>query len=203
MKILFIHASAGAGHFKAAEALYGGVKKLNRHDVVFVDALDYSSPFFKKLYTGTYFFLISKMPRLWGWCFGVLDIACLQPLVRFVRRVYNGLNTRKLHQFLCDEQFDYIFSTHFLSTEVSCALKRSGKIASRVVTIITDYDVHKIWLADGVDHYVVATDWTKGKLRNLGVDENRILACGIPTDQKFSVVADTNALKMKLGLPWG
>ena len=38
MKILFIHASAGAGHLKAAEALYNGMKNLPEHEATFVDA---------------------------------------------------------------------------------------------------------------------------------------------------------------------
>ena len=105
MKILIIHASAGAGHFKAAESIYSGIKKSTGHDAVLVDALDYSSPFFKKLYTGTYYFLISKLPWLWGFFFWLLDIDCLQPLVRFVRRIYNTINTGKLHRFLKEEQF--------------------------------------------------------------------------------------------------
>jgi len=66
MKILVIHASAGAGHRKAAEALYNGLKNFSAHNVVLIDALDYSSPLYKKLYQGTYTFLITRVPSLWG-----------------------------------------------------------------------------------------------------------------------------------------
>jgi len=163
MKILVIHASAGAGHLKAAESLYNGIRNLTEHDVVLVDALDYSSPFFKKLYTGTYFFLISKIPWLWGFFFWILDRRWLQPLIRFVRRLYNRINAGKLHQFLREERFDYIFMTHFMPTEVAAALKRSKNISAQLVTMITDFDVHKIWLAQGIDRYCVASDWTKEK----------------------------------------
>lgn len=200
MKILVIHASAGAGHFKAAEALFNGIKQLTGHDVVLVDALDYTSPFFKKLYKGFYFFLISKIPDVWGFFFWLLDIPRLQPLVRVVRRFYNACNAAKLHRFLQEGCFDYIFMTHFMPVEIAAALKRKGRTSSKLITIVTDFDVHKIWLADGVDYYAVACDWTKDKLQQLGVAEERILISGIPTDEKFSLSRDISALKIKLGL---
>ena len=50
MKVLIIHASAGAGHTKAAEALFNGIKTSNRHEVTLIDALDYTSPLYKRIY---------------------------------------------------------------------------------------------------------------------------------------------------------
>jgi processive 1,2-diacylglycerol beta-glucosyltransferase len=200
MKILVIHASAGAGHFKAAESLYNGIRKSTEHNVVLADALDYSVPYFKGLYKKTYFFLVSKTPWLWGFFFGLLDIGWLQPVVRFARRLYNLANTGKLHRYLRDERFDYIIMTHFMPTEVAAALKRSKRISSRLITVITDFDVHRIWLADGIDHYCVASDWTKAKIEKLGVAGERVRVSGIPTDEKFAALADIGALKEKLGL---
>lgn len=200
MKILFIHASAGAGHFKAAEALYRGLKKESGHDAVLVDALDYSSPRFKKFYKWTYYTLISRFPWVWGFFFWAANISWLQPLIRLSRRVYNGLNTRKLCRFLQEERFDYIFTTHFLPAEVTGALKRSGRISSKLVTVITDFDVHRIWLSKQTDFYAVATEWTKEKLQKLGVAPQRIIISGIPTDEKFAAFVDIRALKKKLEL---
>ena len=57
MKILVVHASAGAGHQKAAEAVVNGIKKYTAHEVTLLDALDLTSSSFKKLYRGTYLFL--------------------------------------------------------------------------------------------------------------------------------------------------
>jgi processive 1,2-diacylglycerol beta-glucosyltransferase len=200
MKILFIHTSAGAGHFKAAEALYRGIRKESGHDTVLVDALDYSSPFFKKFYKWIYYTLISKLPWMWGFFFGAANIFWLQPLVRSARRIYNACNTLKLRRFLQEEQFDYIFATHFLPAEVAGALKRSGRISSKLVTVITDFDVHRIWLSESTDFYAVATDWTKEKLRKLGVAPERIIVSGIPTDEKFAAFVDIRALKKKVEL---
>src|SRR5258708_7775945 len=120
MKILVIHATAGAGHKKAAEAIFHGLKAKGKHDARLVDALDYTNPFFKNTYPTSYAFLVTRLPWAWGFFFGLLDIPWMQPLVHLVRRLYNGFNAQALQKFLIQEQFDCVVTTQFLSAEV-CA----------------------------------------------------------------------------------
>ena len=96
MKILVIHATAGAGHKKAAEAIFHGLQAKGGLDAHLVDALDYTNPFFKKTYPWFYGFLVTRLPWAWGFLFGLLDIPWMQPLVRIVRRLYNGFNAQSL-----------------------------------------------------------------------------------------------------------
>jgi len=200
MKILFIHASAGAGHLKAAEALYLTSQTMPGHEAVFVDALDLCSTFYKKSYRKTYAVLISNLPSIWGMAFALLDIPWLQLLIRRFRRLYNWINARKVQEYMQREKFDAIVSTHFMPTEISAALKRKGLIQSKVITVVTDFDVHRIWLAEGVDYYTAASEWTKKKLISLGIPENKIVVTGIPTNEKFSAQPDIAELKRSLGL---
>lgn len=200
MKILVIHASAGAGHFKAAEALYHGLKKSSSHEAVLADALDYTSPFFKNFYKKSYAFFVSRVPWLWGFFFYLLDISGLQPLIRSARRLYNTVNAAPLHAFLDREDFDYILTTHFLPAEVVSALKRKKRIRAKLVTVITDFDVHKIWLTPETDIYVVASAWTQERLKALGVPPQKVCAFGIPTAEPFAGVYDMAEAKKSLGL---
>ena len=62
MKILVVHATAGAGHKKAAEAIFNGLKAKGGFDARLVDALDYTNPVFKKSYPGVYSFLVTCLP---------------------------------------------------------------------------------------------------------------------------------------------
>ena len=200
VKILVIHASAGAGHRKAAEALYNALKKDKRFDARIVDALDYTSPWYKATYAGSYSFMITWCPWLWAFFFGLIDYPWLLPTVRMMRRINNSLNAQPLERFLKEEQFDYIFSTHFFPIEVVGALKRKKVIQSRAICVITDFDVHSIWLAPGVDYYTVACEVTKKKLQHFGIDDSQIKVTGIPTDEKFASPKDIPALKRTLGL---
>ena len=190
MKILVIHASAGAGHLKAAQAIYDALKKNVSFDVVFADALDYTSPSFKKFYQRTYILLVTGMSWLWGFFFELLDRPWIQPVMRSTRRFYNGFNARRLNAFLKDRDFDYVVTTHFLPSEVVAALKRTGEIRSKLITVVTDFDVHRIWLNPETDHYAVASEWTEQKLQQLGVAKEKIRVTGIPVDEKFARPAD-------------
>ncbi|MBF0479699.1 MAG: hypothetical protein HQL26_09480 [Candidatus Omnitrophica bacterium] len=203
MKILVIHATAGAGHQKAAEAVTNALKKYTGHEIVCVDALDYTSPAFKKLYCKSYFFLVSKVPLLWQIFFGFLDWPIAQPLMWIGRRIYNGINAGKLHRYLIQEQFDWVISTHFMPIEVVSALKQTDKIKSKLIACVTDFDVHRIWLGSGVDCYAVATEWSKRKIVRMGVHANKVFVTGIPTDEKFATPKNVGELKYKLGVEAG
>jgi len=200
MKILVIHATAGAGHKKAAEAIYHGLQAQGRHEAHIVDALDYTNPFFKKSYPWFYSLLVTRLPWAWAFFFALLDLPWMQPIVHVVRRIYNRINAHGLEKFLIKEQFDAIIVTQFLSAEVSAYLKRTGKIKSKVICVVTDFDVHRIWVNEGIDCYTGACDYTKTKLISLGVPAENVFATGIPTDAKFSRPVDKEALKKKLGL---
>ena len=198
MKILVIHATAGAGHKKAAEAIYNGLLRHTTHHAQIVDSLDYTNPFFKDSYPKTYVFLVTKLPILWQFFFGVLDIPLLQPLVHLTRRFYNGINTIKLVKFLKAEDFDVIITTHFMSAEVSAYLKRTGQIHSKVICTVTDFDVHRIWINQGIDLYTCASDYTKKKIESLGVNPKNVFVTGIPTDEKFALNVDKVQMRQKL-----
>lgn len=200
MKVLVIYATAGAGHRKAAEAVYNGLQSRPDWNISLVDSLDYTSSFYKQLYSATYTFLITRIPWLWGIIFRILDWGWVRPLVLLVRRGQNCLNGQALEKFLEKEQFDYIVSTHFFPNEVTSHLKQRGRIKSKIIAIITDYDVHSIWLAKGIDHYCGACEFTVAKFRELGIPADKALLTGIPTDAKFAAVHDVPALKRQLGL---
>jgi len=200
MKILVTYSSAGAGHLKAAEAVYKELQEREGVSVVFVDALDYTSESFKNSYRGGYSFLIAKASWLWGLAFAICDIPWLQGLFKYVRKYYNGFFANNFEEYLIKEQFDCILSTHFLPTEVSSRLKKNQEISSKLITIITDFDVHRIWLADYVDYYAVACQHTKEKLIRLNVDKKKIVITGIPIDKCFTKSYDISDLRIKLGL---
>ncbi len=203
MKILVIHATAGAGHKKAAEAVFHGLQAKGGHNALLVDALDLTNPFFKSSYAPVYTFLVTRLTWAWGFLFGALDIPVLQPLVRGIRRVYNGFNAQALQKFMVKENFDAVITTHFLSAEVCAYLKRTGKIKSKIICVVTDFDVHRIWVNEGIDLYTGATEYTKNKLISLGVPSDKVFVTGIPTDPKFTNHPDTAAIKQKLGLKDG
>ena len=168
--------------------------------VDFVDALEHTNPFFRKAYTHGYEFMVGKLPKLWAVFFELTDQEWFQPIFRATRRLYNGLNTGPLVRFIKDGHYDVIVTTHFLSTEVCGWLRRTGQINAKFFTMVTDYDVHRIWRVEGVDVFLVASDFTKGRLVEMGVDAGRVIVTGIPVDEKFIKPRGKEEMRRKLGL---
>ncbi len=200
MKIIVVHASAGAGHSKAAEAIYDALKgHLGPKEIRIIDVLKESTPVFRFTYRG-YSFLVRHAVFLWGFLFRFTSLKPLQFFIRPIALITNLINLRGfLRLLICDDP-DFVISTHFLPSEITAYIRRKGKIKSRLITVITDYGVHPFWLAGGTDKYIAASSTTKEQLLHLGIKEESILVSGIPVGQRFSLKYDKGILLNKFKL---
>lgn len=201
MKVLIVHASAGAGHRRAAEAIYNYLKEDSPDlDLVLLDALDKTNALFKFDYTKGYSFLIKYATTLWHWAFWATDFRFLRPISRRIARIINCINSQRLIRYFIQENPEVIISTHFLPSELAAALKKKNKITSKLITIITDYGVHPFWVSAGTDLYVVAAEFTKNRLIMEGVGVEKISVLGLPFDPKFLQHFDRSILCHKIGI---
>lgn len=201
MKIFIVYASAGAGHFKAAEAVYNHIKNTcNQIDVKLVDILEKANPVFRFNYNWGYSHLITNMPLVWQFAFWLTSNRSLRFLTRPVASVINKLNTKEFAKVLIHENPDCIISTHFLPSEIVAYLKKDKRITSKLVTVITDFQVHPFWIEPETDIYVVASDFTKKLLIFEGVEETKIKEFGIPIDAKFLQKFNRQTLCERFGI---
>jgi len=201
MYVLIVHASAGAGHRRAAEAVFNHLAE-SRPDLKLkiVDVLDKTNALFKFDYTVGYSFVIKYMVSLWNFAFWLTEFKLFRfislPLASFI----NYINSIRFIRFLIRENPDVIISTHFLPSDIAAFLKREKRIKSKLVTIITDFGVHPYWIADSTDLYIAASDFTKDRLMQEGVNKDIIKVFGLPYCTKFSVIFDRVALGKKIGI---
>ena len=201
MKIIITYASAGAGHFKAAQAIYNEFRATDStSEVTLIDALDYTNDFFKQSYIRGYGFMINYASWLWALSFYLTAFKPMRMLINSLHFMINRINAKRLIDFLVKESPDFIISTHFLPSQVTAYLKRKKRINSKLLTIITDFGVHPFWLDEGVDIYVVASDFTRQILLQEGIAESKIKVLGIPIDRKFLAIFDREMLERKLKL---
>ena len=187
MKIFIFHAEAGYGHKKAAEIIG---KSLIEHgsapqDIIIQDALDYAPGNNKQLYLAFYYYCVKLFPKLWGWLYETSDQPLVYQFTKPVRVLYNHILGRKLVTKLSQEKPDVIISTHFFSAEVAARTKRKGKIDSKLITVITDFMPHTLWINEGTDTYWVMHEETKQEMIKRGIEDHRIIAGGIPVDPIF------------------
>jgi len=201
MKVLITYVSAGAGHRKAAEAVYDYLKN-NRPDLELElqDALSYADAFFRFCYHSGYPFLVYHAVWLWGFFFWITEFCLTRRLSRQIGSIINYFSCRRFINYLKKENFDFIISTHFLNSELAANLKLKNKIKSRVVTVITDFGVHPFWVTGGTDIYVVASGATKDVLLEMGVEKQKIEVLGMPVGPNFTKVQDRVTLADKFGI---
>lgn len=204
MKIFIVHASAGAGHTRPAQAVYNYFKKnCPQHDCRLVDVLGRSHTLFKVSYRWGYSFIVRRAVRLWEFLFWITNSPKFRLVTRRTALFNNIIHTMSFARFLLQEDPEVIISTHFLGSEIAAFLKRRKLIHSRIITVVTDFGVHPFWIAEGTDEYVVACGKTREALIRNGVPQKSILELGIPVEEAFTVSYDRAAVCAKLGIEKG
>lgn len=197
-RILILSASVGNGHTTAAQALkrafeVKGLAGEVRHE----DVLEFTNPLFRRLYGKAYIDLVNTMPDVLGWMYDQLD----EPWKNEKRRLFfDKLNTRPFVKMVRDFDPDWIVCTHFLPSEIISDLKGKGKMSCPQAIIVTDFDMHALWLCRNYEHYFTALDETRFYMQNRGIAADKISVTGIPIDPKFGEAKDKAAMRAKFGL---
>src|SRR6478672_2346693 len=197
-RILILSASVGNGHVTAAEALKKAfeIRELAgevRHE----DVLRFTNPLFRRLYSKVYIGLVNSMPEVLGWMYDNLD----EPWKNEKRRLFfDKLNTRPFVKMLREYDPDLVVCTHFLPSEIISYLKYKGRMNVPQAIVVTDFDMHAMWLCRHYEHYFVALDETAHYLRSLGCPAEKITVSGIPIDPKFSETKPAREMRLKYGL---
>ena len=197
-RVLILSASAGAGHLRAAEALKHAFTNLKAaHDVRHVDTLDYTNKVFRHLYSQTYLEMVKSAPEMLGWLYDYLD----QPWKKERRRLaLDRLNTRPFVKLLKEYKPDITVCTHFLPAEIISWLKAKDRISKPPAIVVTDMDVHAMWLCHNYAKYFVPIDEARIHLEKLGIPANKISVTGIPIDPIFAERKDKTEMRRKHGL---
>lgn len=201
MKIVVAHVPAGSGHERAAQAVMAGLIQMNAQvQPLLLNAAQKADRTYQWAFTRGYQMLIDHAPGLWALMYYATDCAWLTSLWRRLHRLQNAWHGKGLEEFLVSAQPDTFVATHFFPVEVAAFLKRSRRISSTVIAVITDYLPHTLWIAPGVDRYIVGFLETKEELIRRGVKAQQISVLGIPIDPKFSQRNDRVAVAQRLGI---
>lgn len=197
-KVLILSASAGAGHLRAAQAVEKAFITLNAaKEVRHIDTLDYTNKLFQRFYSKTYLELVNKAPDVLGWFYDRLDTPWENERLRLA---FDKLNTRPFIKMLQDYQPDIVVCTHFLPAEIISWLRAKKKLATPQAIVVTDFDVHAMWLCHHYEHYFVALDETRALLEALGIPAEKVTVSGISIDPVFAQDKSQHEMRLAHGL---
>ncbi|GAB4181161.1 MAG: glycosyltransferase [Terrimicrobiaceae bacterium] len=186
--VLFLSSAFGDGHNAAAKNVEEAIR--SAHPGLTPHFLDPFREAYGPLYEGIrrlYLTATNRAPRLWGWCFDLLDHT---PAVSWQMRIYDRA-ARRLAGLIEIIQPRLVVSTypgcnHLLHYAFRNRLKRP----CRLLTIITDsVTIHSSWFSTPSDAYAVANEDSAAVLASQGISREKIHVTGFPVPMIFSSLA--------------
>jgi len=196
-RVLLLSASSGAGHVRAAQALEKAFLARGDCLVEHVDVIRHVSRLFRQVYEKTYISMVRRAPEMMGLLYDKTD----RPWRNLRRRLaLDRMNTQRMIRMLKRVQPDLCVATHFLPGEILAWLIAKEKLQARNAIVVTDYDVHAMWLCRTVDRYYVALEESAEYLAEIGVPREKLRVTGIPVDPMFARPVDKEAARKRLKL---
>jgi processive 1,2-diacylglycerol beta-glucosyltransferase len=225
MRILIATITAGGGHLAAASALEEAWRGFRPDDAVErIDLLKFFSPLHRKIHSDGYIQLVERAPELWGLVFAKTDSPKVAQSLNKLKRAFPSNSRHRFERHVKHFKPDVVLCTHYLPVELLGQQRRdkekdghrkhAGGIHLRdattrqapalpgpfVVSIVTDFEAHALWMDSDVDLYCVAAEETKARLVARGASAENIIATGIPIAGKFSGKVDAKAVRKAYGL---
>jgi processive 1,2-diacylglycerol beta-glucosyltransferase len=199
-RIAVLHATAGSGHKRAAEALAAAVVGLEpRATVREVDTLVFASRLYRGTYAASYNTMAQHAPKLWGVLYHSWATAPVNRGTAPVRLALDRLNLRRLVRVVERERPAAVVCTHFLPVE-ALSPRRGRGLGAPLYCVITDFAAHPFWAFPHVDRYFVAADAVADELAGQGVSRRKIEVTGIPVDSRFARPIGRAAARAHFGL---
>jgi len=196
-RVLLLSASSGAGHVRAAQALEKAFLARGDCQVEHIDAIDYVSKLFQRAYDKSYIAIVRRAPDLMGVIYERTDQPWQHPRRRLA---LDRLNSQPMIRLLERAQPDLCVATHFLPAEIIAWLIAKKKLSAKNAVVVTDYDVHAMWLCRTVRRYYVAIQEAAEYLARIGVPREIVRVCGIPIDPLFALPLHRAAARSTLNL---
>lgn len=197
-RVSVLSAGVGAGHTRAGQAVMSALQVEMPHaQVVKQDVLEHASSGFRAMYRDTYVALASRTPRLVGWLYDRADEPWQS---RWYAAAVERLALRTWMRQLLAEPPEVAVCTHFLPAALLCHLRRRHGLPTRIATVVTDLDVHGLWLDGRADLWCVAGDEAREIMVSAGVARDRVRVTGIPIASEFSRLPDRASARRQLGV---
>ena len=218
MKVLIATATAGGGHLAAASAIEDAWRALRPHDdVEKLDLVKLYSPLHRKIHADGYEKIVEHAPEIWGLLFSKTDDPKVVARLNKLGRTFTGPSSFKLERHLKRTKPDVVICTHYapiavLDRMLHDARKKPTPHPSNegnrpvegntpfVVSVVTDFEAHALWMGDCVNLYCVAADATCARLAARGAVSGSLAVTGIPISNKFASPVNAREVRQCLGL---
>lgn len=191
-KVLIFSEHFGLGHQRAAQALAGGIKMLDpTARVVHADSIQQSYPRVKRAFSGAYLKFINSFPNMWH---KLYQSSRVNRTNKKSKELLHLLLAKKIRLIIEEFSPHAIVCTHPFPASVVSELKNRG-LRIPQAGVITDYDLHALWVDQNVDHYIFGDEKLRDNFGLFGFKPASASFAGIPIDPVFN--RDHNQVEVK------
>lgn len=110
----------------------------------------------------------------------------------------NWLNRNKLYDYIENNLYDYVVTTHLFAAQALTAVKKEYDI--HFVAIATDYVSIPFWEETNPDYFIIPNADLKKDFEDKGIEEEKLLPLGIPVQRECSEDYNKDDVRKELGL---
>lgn len=198
VRAVILTGDLGDGHRQAALALAQGCGRPD--SPVQAEVIDYMQEIYALLHPIIrYGFLkgVEKLPSIYGYFYRKSRMN--EELSAF-SRLFLKLGMSKLQELLRTRKPDVVICTFPLAAAAMSMLKAQGLSSVPLVTVITDYADHALWVKPHTDLYLVGSEHVARALHRRGIPSSHISVTGIPIRASFFETGDAATYRRQLGL---
>lgn len=180
-RILLTYAMYGNGHRAIAQYIESYFKEQDPElEIMAIDLLTYSTPILGGISQKVTDFFLLKFPMGWSFIYNLFDTKISSALAS--QTSMSLFKNKRMKKVIADFNPDLTISTHFFGSSLIDYYNRKGVIDSKLITVVTDYEAHSLWLKGYKrEQAIVVGDKDEvGYLIKKGVDKSKIKAIGIP-----------------------
>lgn len=199
-KILLTYAMYGNGHRAIAQYIESYFKEQDPElEILAIDILSYSTPILGSLSQKVTDFFLLKFPTGWTFIYSLFDTKISSAIAN--QTSMSLFKNKRMKKAISDFNPDLTISTHFFGSSLIDYYNRKGVINSKLITVVTDYEAHSLWLKGykREQAIVVADKDEINYLIKKGVDKSKIKAIGIPINPVTSIDFDIEKATKKYG----
>ncbi len=179
MHVMFLYASTGSGHLKAAEYVREALFRKNRNiRVSMADVLNLCNFPIESFVLKAFRFLVSRCPNTYRFLYRITENTAF---FNYVAGWFFSRSIVVLKEKCLSTDIQSIVCTHPFALLFASRLKKElGDKSPLVMGIVTDYQIHRFWLYSQIDLYFVPNEEMRKKLLNLGWCADKVKVTGIP-----------------------
>lgn len=194
-RVLIFSEHFGLGHQRAGQALAGGIKIIDpTAHVLHTDSIQQSYPRVKKAFLGAYLKFINSFPKTWH---KLYQTSRTNRDNKASKDFIHLLLVKKIRSIIEEFHPHAIVCTHPFPASVISELKNRG-LDIPLAGIITDYDLHALWVDQNVDHYIFGDQNLQDSFAQFSFKPRSASFEGIPIDPGFNRDTNKDELKTRL-----